>query len=192
MRGSGRDNLVKLSICRVGLDRVWLASYACQGITDLLFHDGELFFTTAQCAVHSLNLQRLFHGKYLFHLLAQLERKFVHPDQCIPFMIGRCMVDSCGELPVATLYQEAGDSMIIFRVHKLEEPKLVIAEELGDRLLFAGRGCSMSWSGKEWSDGFFTKNCIYYVTPCDFANFSCWYGHVQCRRDKLRVHSCGS
>lgn len=94
---------------------------------------------------------------------------------------------------MVTLYQEAGDTETIFRVHKLEDqPRLAIVEDLGDRMLFVGRGRSLSRPGKESSDGFFTKNCIYYVTPCDFANFSCWYGHVQCRRDKLRVHSCGS
>lgn len=54
-----------------------------------------------------------------------------------------------------------------FFVHRVEpkEGMLVEEDDLGDNMIFVGKGCSRSWS---WplpgmSDQFFTKNCVYFV-----------------------------
>lgn len=151
-------NHTSLFICRHG-DQDWVSLPELHHIEDLLFYKDNLYCVYDEGQIISFKV----------HLLPNifLTRNFIVKN-CTRNMYDHIhyLVEFCGELLFVTYDQPN----LYFSVQWLEqeEPKLVKMDDLGDRMLFVGGGCStLGFNVGETSEEFFTKNCIYFINYAD-------------------------
>lgn len=147
-------NHTSLFICRHG-DQDWVSLPELPNIQDLLFYKDDLYCVYDEGQIISF---KVHHLPNVF-----LTRNFIVKN-CTRNMYNQIhyLVQFCGELLFVTYDQPN----LCFSVQGLEqeEPKLVNMDDLGDRMLFVGEGCStLGFNFGETSEEFFTKNCIYFI-----------------------------
>lgn len=137
MAASDKDGY--LYVCRLGVDDDWVAVWGL--MTEVTFRRRKMF-CSCKVTFHRKNMDRLDEHS----LLRICPKPLRHRN-----FVDSYVVESCGELLLVTLFRPCGlppdDSTITFRVHRWEEKRAEEEEEefvrvhdLGDRMLFIGRG----------------------------------------------------